>query len=57
VFGFDFNLAYIPDSFDEEPKEGTGFDPEYMNKLYQLGYDLAKGGYPWIKEPKVVHAR
>jgi predicted patatin/cPLA2 family phospholipase len=57
VFGFDYNLAYIPDSFDEEPKEGTGFDPEYMNKLYQLGYDLAKGGYPWIKEPKVVHAR
>ncbi len=57
VFGFDYNLAYIPDSFDAEPKEGTGFDPEYMKKLYQLGYDLAKNGYPWIKEPKTVHLR
>lgn len=34
-----------------------GFDPEYMKKLYQLGYDLAKNGYPWIKEPKTVHLR
>jgi hypothetical protein len=25
-----------------------------MKKLYPAGYDLAKGGYPWVKEPKVV---
>ena len=28
-----------------------------MNKLYQVGYDLAKGGFPWVKEPKVLELR
>jgi len=30
---------------------------EYINKLYQVGYDLAKGGFPWVKEPKVLELR
>lgn len=47
--GFDFNLAYIPSDFKEKPKEQ--FDREYMNKLYELGYNLAKSGYPWKKAP------
>ena len=47
--GFDFNLAYIPSEFKEKPKEQ--FDREYMNKLFDLGYDLAKNGYPWKKAP------
>ncbi|MCK4839980.1 MAG: patatin-like phospholipase family protein, partial [Desulfobulbaceae bacterium] len=41
--GNDFNLAYIPETFTEEPSEG--FDPVYMGKLYELGYQMALKGY------------
>lgn len=44
-----FNLAYIPSSFTEEPKES--FDPDYMKKLFDLGYRMAVEGYPWEKTP------
>jgi predicted patatin/cPLA2 family phospholipase len=47
--GLDFNLAYIPDDFELKPKDV--FDPTYMTQLFELGYELAKGGYPWKKEP------
>ena len=47
--GNDFNLAYIPSYFDEEPTEG--FDPVYMTKLFDLGYELARNGYTWQKAP------
>lgn len=47
--GLDYNLAYIPDSFDAPLKEA--FDPVYMNELYALGYRMAKAGYPWSKAP------
>ena len=47
--GLDYNLAYIPESFDLEPKEA--FDPEYMQQLFDLGYQMAKNGYPWAKTP------
>jgi predicted patatin/cPLA2 family phospholipase len=47
--GIDYNLAYIPTDFQEKPKEE--FDPEYMQKLFDLGYGLAKDGYPWAKTP------
>jgi len=47
--GNDFNLAYIPASFTEEPSES--FDPVYMRKLYELGYEMARQGYPWEKGP------
>lgn len=50
--GIDFNLAYIPDDFDLEPKEA--FDPVYMGKLFDFGYQLAKNGYPWVKKPPVL---
>lgn len=45
----DFNLAYIPASFDEAPEEV--FDAEWMRKLFQLGYEAGKAGYPWKKSP------
>jgi hypothetical protein len=45
----DFNLAYIPDGFEETPAEQ--FDPVYMKKLFDVGYDLAESGYPWEKLP------
>lgn len=47
--GIDFNLAYITENFDIKPNED--FDPVYMGKLFDLGYQLAKNGYPWEKAP------
>jgi hypothetical protein len=47
--GMDYNLAYIPDDFDEIPQEQ--FDPVYMRKLFDIGYELAADGYPWDKLP------
>ncbi len=47
--GNDFNLAYIPADFTDEPSEG--FDPDYMSKLYERGYQMTINGYPWEKGP------
>ena len=47
--GLDYHLAFIPDEFNLEPQEP--FDPVYMGKLFELGYEMAKQGYPWKKEP------
>jgi len=52
--GVDFNLAYIPRTFTVEAKEA--FDPAYMSALFDLGYDLAAGGYPWEKSPPYFDA-
>jgi len=45
----DFNLAYIPPSFDVPLNEP--FDQHYMNELFNLGYELGKSGYDWKKTP------
>jgi hypothetical protein len=47
--GVDFNLGFIPSSFNAPHKEE--FDNEYMRKLYSTGYDLALQGFPWLKVP------
>jgi len=47
--GMDYNVAFIPSDFNEKPKEE--FDPEYMGKLFDLGYKMAQNGYPWEKAP------
>ena len=47
--GIDYNLAYVPESFNETANEV--FDPVYMRKLFDLGYSLGKAGYPWEKAP------
>jgi hypothetical protein len=47
--GVDFNLAFIPSSFNAPHKEE--FDNTYMRALYDVGYDLAVKGYPWMKTP------
>ena len=47
--GLNYHLAYIPDDFNEKPKEM--FDPKYMHKLFDLGHRMAKSGYPWHKAP------
>lgn len=45
----DFNLAYIPASYNGKPKEL--FDPVEMQSLFELGYKEAAAGYPWKKTP------
>lgn len=45
----DFNLAYIPASFEDVPQEL--FDVEWMGKLFQLGYEAGKAGFEWRKAP------
>jgi hypothetical protein len=47
--GLGYNLAYIPETFDLKPNQQ--FDPVYMGKLFDLGYQSAKKGYPWDKAP------
>jgi predicted acylesterase/phospholipase RssA len=47
--GVDFNLAYIPETFNEpHPHE---FDTAFMRKLYDFAYTRAVNGYPWQKTP------
>jgi predicted acylesterase/phospholipase RssA len=47
--GVDFNLAFIPASFDVPLNKP--FDQHYMNELFKVGYDLGKSGYKWAKTP------
>ena len=47
--GVDFNLAYIPDDFIPQNKEQ--FDKNEMKRLFSRGYEDAKKGYQWHKEP------
>jgi len=47
--GVDYNLAYIPEDFDAQSNED--FDPVYMGKLFDLGYEMARKGYQWDKAP------
>ncbi len=42
-------FAFLGPDYDDELKEG--FDPVYMGKLYELGYQMAIKGYPWAKAP------
>lgn len=45
----DFNLAYIPPTFNVPHKEE--FDTNYMQKLYETGRQMAQAGYQWQKYP------
>ena len=47
--GIDFNLAYIPPDFVPEAKEA--FDPQEMQRLFDLGLSLGRSGYKWRKQP------
>lgn len=47
--GLTFNLGYIPADFTEAPDDW--FDSEYMQKLFDLGFELAKAGYSWKPMP------
>jgi len=45
----DYNLAAIPEDFKATKREE--FDPVYMTKLFNLGYEMARKGFPWEKYP------
>lgn len=47
--GVDFNLAFIPASFDFPHREE--FDNAYMRALYAEGETSARQGFPWAKIP------
>lgn len=47
--GIDFNLTYIPSTFNTPHKEQ--FDTAYMKSLYDVGRQAASAGYTWHKYP------
>jgi len=47
--GIGYQLAQIPDEFERQAEEP--FDMDYMQELYELGYQMALKGYPWTDEP------
>jgi predicted acylesterase/phospholipase RssA len=51
-FDFDFNLAYIPDTFHAGSHEF--FDLDYMRRLYEFGYEMAADGFPWVDSPPAL---
>jgi predicted acylesterase/phospholipase RssA len=44
----DFNLAALPRDFPPAPGD---FNQEYMTRLFDLGFERARQGYPWKKYP------
>jgi hypothetical protein len=47
--GVDYNLIYIPSDFSDTSTQA--FDPIYMTKLYDLGFQMASNGGSWKKVP------
>jgi hypothetical protein len=46
-FGFEYNLSYVPSDLPYEPTEP--FDREYMQHLFDIGYERARTGTAWDK--------
>jgi predicted acylesterase/phospholipase RssA len=49
--GISFNLAYIGSDFTQKLPEP--FDQGYMRALFDYGYQRARRGYDWAKQPPV----
>lgn len=49
--GIAFNLAYIGSNFTQKLPEP--FDQAYMRALFDYGYQRARRGYDWAKQPPV----
>ena len=47
--GLDFNLTYIPKTFDTPHQEE--FDTAYMRSLFDVGLQAGKGAHDWQKYP------
>lgn len=52
--GVDFNLAYIGKGFPAV--KHSDFDPAYMHKLFEYGYELGRNGYAWHKAPPIFES-
>jgi len=48
-----FNLAHIPGDFTVGSKEF--YDRNYMQGLFDRGFVMAKGGYPWLHSDAAGH--
>jgi hypothetical protein len=48
-----FNLAHIPEDFSAGSKEL--YDRNYMQGLFERGFLMAKGGYPWLHSDAAGH--
>lgn len=46
--GIDYNLAYIPETFEAPHREE--FDTDYLRTLFDVAYEMVVNGYPWKKE-------
>ncbi len=47
--GMAFNAVWVPETFTA--KEPTPFDRQYMNALFQVGYNMGFEGIKWSKAP------
>jgi len=47
--GTHLNVAYISDDF--RAPHTADFDPAFMRKLYEFGFEKAAAGYTWMTEP------
>jgi hypothetical protein len=47
---FDVNYMAIPDDCPL-PDDKPGFDSREMTRLFELGAEMARSGYPWHKFP------
>ena len=51
--GMEFNMASIPPSFKEQSH--AIFDKEYMDALFNFGFDQARQGYDWQHKPPYMY--
>ena len=47
--GHEVHVFHCADSFDAVATQP--FDPAYMKKLFQLGYEMGRLGEPWTSAP------
>lgn len=50
--GMNYHLTYLPNDFKEQSQEI--FDPAYMSKLFEVGYQMGQKPESWAKAPPGV---
>ncbi len=48
--GYEFLLAHMPDDYRRIP-DTEEFDQKAMRHMFDIGYKLGSGGYPWLHAP------
>jgi predicted acylesterase/phospholipase RssA len=46
-----YQLAFVPDDVPIASMSNEAFDKDAMNKLYAIGYEMGRSGYPWLDSP------